>query len=315
MVYKRMGGRLGNQMFQYAAIRSFHQKYRKNDKIVLDFQSVYKLGTKEDGFKNQLDGFKLNEKVEFTDKMTMDFFPSVLFLFYKFLCMIIKLFDFSHTYLVKRKKLEDFLYPFYHKQGLYIYTDGYKKFDDCKKKNIYFFGYYESVDYFNDIVDILKYEFSADVNLNDDDLKNIIDTNNTTCVSVRAGDFLSDKFKNNYYVCKPNYYVKSVNYIKNKCDSIFVIFSDDIEWVKKNISFPNDVKCVYEEKKYNLYEKIYLMTHCDNYILSNSSFSFWTQFLSYNNDKTVVAPSKWTNNNQVIDIYQNNWIKVDVEEG
>ena len=57
------------------------------------------------------------------------------------------------------------------------------------------------------------------------------------------------------------------------------------------------------------------MTHCDNYILSNSSFSFWTQFLSYNNDKTVVAPSKWTNNNQVIDIYQNNWIKVDVEEG
>ena len=104
MVYKRMGGRLGNQMFQYAAIRSFHQKYRKNDKIVLDFQSVYKLGTKEDGFKNQLDGFKLNEKVEFTDKMTMDFFPSVLCLFYKFLCMIIKLFDFSHTYLVKKRK-------------------------------------------------------------------------------------------------------------------------------------------------------------------------------------------------------------------
>lgn len=314
MIYKRMSGRLGNQMFQYAAIRSFHHKYREDDKIVLDFQSVYKLGTKEDGFKNQLDGFKLNDKVEFTDKMSMDFIPSILFLFYKFLCMIIKIFDFNHTYLVKRKKLEDFLYPFYHKQGLYIYTDGYKKFDDCKKKNIYFFGFYESVKYFSDIVDLLRNEFSADVSLVDDKLRNIIEDNNTTCVSVRAGDFLSDKFKNDYYVCKPNYYVKSINYIKGKCESIFVIFSDDIEWVKDNISFPKGIKCVYEEKKYNLYEKIYLMTHCSNYVLSNSSFSFWTQFLSYNNDKIVVAPSKWTNTNQVIDIYQDNWIRIDIEE-
>ena len=314
MIYKRMSGRLGNQMFQYAAIRSFHHKYRNDEKIILDFQSVYKLGTKEDGFKNQLGGFKLNDNVEFSDKMKMDFIPHLLFLIYKFLCMLLKIFDFNNSYLVKRKKLEDFLYPFYHKQGLYIYTDGYKEFDNCKKKNVYFFGFYESVDYFSDIVDILREEFSADVDLNNDELSKIISLNNTTCVSVRAGDFLSDQFKKDYYVCKPNYYLKSINYIKSKSDSIYIIFSDDIDWVKRNISFPKDIKCFYEEKKYNLYEKIYLMTHCNNYIMSNSSFSFWTQFLSHCDNKIVVAPSKWTNTTQVIDIYQDNWVKISVEE-
>lgn len=315
MIYKRMSGRLGNQMFQYAAIRSFQNKYRQNDDIYLDFQSVYKLGTKEEGFKNSLEGFKLNENVHFVNKMNMDFFPALLYVFYKFLCMILKITDYKNNYVIKRKKLEDTLYPFYHKHGLYIYTDGYKEFEDCKRKNIYFFGYYESVEYFKDIVSILREEYSADVDLSKDVLLKKINSCNSTCISIRAGDFLSPKFINDYYVCKPSYYLKAINKMNDiEKNNIFIIFSDDITWVKNNIEFSSKDTVLYEEKKYNLYEKIYLMIHCNNYIISNSSFSFWVQFLSFNSNKKVIAPDKWTNSKQNIDIYEPSWIKINTEE-
>lgn len=314
MIYKRMSGRLGNQMFQYAAIRSFQYKYRKNDQVVLDFRDVYKLGSKKEGFRNSLDGFNLNSNVVFSDNFKMDFIPWILFLIYKLLCGLLKITDFNYSYLNKRKMLENIIYPFYHKQGLYIYTDGFKDFDNCEKKNVYFFGYFESVKYFDNICDILRDEFSSKVDLSKNELFKIIMDSNCTCISVRAGDFLSDKFFNDYYICDNSYYNNAINYIENvSSNNLYIVFSDDIEWVKKNLIFPKNINIIYENPGYNLYEKIYLMIHCKNYILSNSSFSFWTQFMSFNKKKIVVAPNRWSNKNKNIDIYEESWIKIPVE--
>ena len=38
MIYSFMGGRLGNQMFRYAAARSIYEK--THDKVYLDFERV-----------------------------------------------------------------------------------------------------------------------------------------------------------------------------------------------------------------------------------------------------------------------------------
>ena len=48
MISKHIFGRLGNQMFQYAAIRAFQEKYRKNEELLLDYSEVYKMGLKEE---------------------------------------------------------------------------------------------------------------------------------------------------------------------------------------------------------------------------------------------------------------------------
>ena len=47
--------------------------------------------------------------------------------------------------------------------------------------------------------------------------------------------------------------------------------------------------------------------------MSNSSFSYWAQFLSSNKNKIVVAPSKWYRTGKKFDIYDNNWILVDID--
>ena len=57
MISKHMIGRLGNQMFQYAAVRAFQEKYRKNDEILLDFSEVYQRAN--EGFNEELRYFNV----------------------------------------------------------------------------------------------------------------------------------------------------------------------------------------------------------------------------------------------------------------
>ena len=49
------------------------------------------------------------------------------------------------------------------------------------------------------------------------------------------------------------------------------------------------------------------MYSCKNFIMSNSSFSWWAQYLSKNKNKKVIAPYRWYNNDIRCDIYQDNW--------
>ena len=77
-------------------------------------------------------------------------------------------------------------------------------------------------------------------------------------------------------------------------DPVFFIFSDDIEWCKKNIK--PKYRTLYIEhnfagEKFKNY--LELMTNCKHYIIPNSSFAWWAVWLNLNKDKVVVAPELW----------------------
>ena len=139
------------------------------------------------------------------------------------------------------------------------------------------------------------------------------------CVSIRRGDFVEDpKARGRFYVCKPSYFKEAVQRMQKEVKNPkFFIFSDDIEWCKKNLDFfPKGTQ--FEPLENPVYEKLRLMYNCKHFIISNSTFSWWAQFLSRNDKKVVIAPKVWKKNTYYskcfggnMDIYQKGWILID----
>jgi len=133
--------------------------------------------------------------------------------------------------------------------------------------------------------------------------------NKETCsMHVRRCDYL--KYQDAYIIPGIDYYLKASKQMPE--DSVFLVFSDDIQWCKEN--FPDmPEKFIFVEKQLD-YEDLLLMSLCKNNIIANSSFSWWGAWLNENNNKIVVAPKKWFNfqytNYNTNDLYCNNWIKI-----
>ena len=140
---------------------------------------------------------------------------------------------------------------------------------------------------------------------------------NTISVSVRrASDYSGDLL-----VCTPSYYLKSVSEIvkllNNDYQKKIYIFSDNIEWCKKELKFDIDASITYVEEFEGLENwktNLYLNALCENHVISNSSFEWWAATLgqrkNINSKGYVVAPQYWWSFIPVdeIDIYPENWI-------
>ena len=55
------------------------------------------------------------------------------------------------------------------------------------------------------------------------------------------------------------------------------------------------------------------MTSCKHFIISNSTFSWWMQYLSEYGNKKVIAPSKWYKNceNFSVPLLEDDFILID----
>ena len=97
-----------------------------------------------------------------------------------------------------------------------------------------------------------------------------------------------------------------------------VVFSDSPEWVKEQeffsgdrffISEPNEK---YGDGSYLPYADLCLMSLCSHAIIANSSLSWWGAWLIDNPDKKVIAPKMWFGpayaDKNTKDLYCPNWI-------
>ena len=60
--------------------------------------------------------------------------------------------------------------------------------------------------------------------------------------------------------------------------------------------------------------EMYLMSLFEHNIIANSSFSWWAAWMNKNDNKKVIAPSRWLvdnhNNNMMKDIYCDKWVRL-----
>ncbi len=99
---------------------------------------------------------------------------------------------------------------------------------------------------------------------------------------VRRGDFVLSK--NSKHACVSLDYVKKA--INSTMEDI-VVFSDDINWCKENLSeFPFlEFHC-----GNNAFDDFLALSQCSNYILSGSTFSWWAAFIFSSSSTEILFP-------------------------
>jgi len=89
-----------------------------------------------------------------------------------------------------------------------------------------------------------------------------------------------------------DYYRKALKYYDEN-RYIFIVFSDEIEKVKRYGLFDNR-NVIYMDGKNSAAVDMYLMTRCSGgNIIANSTFSFWGGFLNASPSKKVVCPKNF----------------------
>ena len=183
-------------------------------------------------------------------------------------------------------------------------------------KDLYISGYFANQKYFMVIEDIIRKEFTLKEPLNIENQKMFDLINSTPSVSlhIRRGDYVGNGF---FAEIPLSYYHDAVTIIEKKYPkSTYYIFSDDLQWVKENLTLNVNTIYVDINDSSTDYMELMLMAACKHNIIANSTFSWWGAWLNSNSEKIVIAPKIWFNNKEAQAKYNNgklvpvNWIKI-----
>jgi hypothetical protein len=293
MIFLKVTGGLGNQMFQFAT--AFALAKQMKTKVGIDLSEINKKEGKIDfTYRN----FQLEQV------FNIDNFDIIPTLSYNFII---------GTHLIDKVKRVFIKGSFFYEKDL---TFDPLIFDI--KKNAYIEGYFQSEKYFityeNDIRK--QFSFKQRPNIKTELLSEQIKRKNAIAIHVRRGDYVNNKAINLVHgACSLDYYKKALTLFDLTQHQLY-FFSDDINWVKEKFNFIdlNTSTFVDWNNGENAWQDMHLMSKCKHFIIANSSFSWWGAWLSIYKDKKVIAPKQWFNdqfkNNQTKDLIPTSWIKV-----
>lgn len=206
----------------------------------------------------------------------------------------------------KSSHLSKFAYKFIRKfQGHFVeksfqYNDLY--FDLNSRSNV-FDGFWQSYRYVDEIRDeLIK-------NLGIKAFDSIREK--TVSIHIRRGDYVTNKSAADFHgSLSEEYYLNAINTLKMLLGSKlrFVVFSDEIEWVRENM-FKNLAEDLEYCQLADFREEFYYMNSSQHFIIANSSFSWWAAYLGQSEQKIVVAPEKWFLDDSIStrDLFPRDW--------
>lgn len=296
MLKIRIKGRLGNQLFIYSFARKLSIKYNTN---VLMYDRK-----KEDDkmWHSHLDNYHLSEHILFTSNKT-DVMP------HQPMSLAIYAYDRLKEKKLSSRKYHDFQVdniPNNIKKKLFLLNDGYIELPSKIRDNTFFDGYFQSPKYFDDIRDTLLEEFEPKYDYvgAEKEFLDQIQQTESVCLTIRLGDYINNS---THQVCTRKFYEDAMDKMKELHPNCkFFVFSDEVEKAKEIFNFKYPV--IYDSGTMPDFASLNVMSKCKHFIISNSSFSWWAQYLSRNNQKTVIAPERWYAKDVPCDIYQPSWL-------
>ncbi|NRB21026.1 MAG: alpha-1,2-fucosyltransferase [Rhodobacteraceae bacterium] len=279
MITARLHGRLGNQMFQYAAAAGLAARH--NVPVALDTRGAERRG---EGTPTRV--------------FNLDLAPP--------------------TALPPLKQQAPLRYAlwrvsgtaprFRREQGL-----GYNAAIEGWGDGSYLHGYWQSERYFAHIEAQIRaaFTFPAFSNAQNAEMADRISADTAISLHVRRGDYLTFGA---HVLCDQAYYQAALARLLDgvQREPTVYVFSDDPQWAKDNLPLPCTKVVVDFNGPDTDFEDMRLMSLCQHNIIGNSSFSWWAAWLNQSPDKRVAGPTKWFGNPKLSnpDILPPDWLKI-----
>ena len=191
--------------------------------------------------------------------------------------------------------------------------------------NVNLEDYFQTEKYFKNIEQIIREDFEfIDEYLNP--CKEFISSFDSEVIflHVRRTDYVN--LSKYHPVCSQKYYQDSLKEFDDELPVL--VFSDDIEWCKKQDIFSDD-RFLFSENQETFnhlhkdadgeyrksllpYTDLCLMSLCSHAIIANSSMSWWGAWLIKNKNKKIIAPTPWFgpegSHNNTKDLIPESWV-------
>jgi len=188
----------------------------------------------------------------------------------------------------------------------YCYSDiilEYKNFDLS--------GWFQTEKYFN--VEKIKSIFQFNKEFLDNLVQNNINLFNkkNILISVRRGDFVNHPF---YFQTNYQFYFLAIkNNFPDWKDRTLIFASDDISYCKFHFSFLKNAVFL---ENLSAIEQLALGSKCDDFVISNSTFSWWLAWLGEKNKTKIIRPIKnfrgtFALENNDKDFFPERWVPFD----
>jgi hypothetical protein len=179
----------------------------------------------------------------------------------------------------------------------------------------YLHGYWQSEQYFAHIaVDIRRaFRFPDFSTRQNAEMAGRIGQGVSVSLHVRRGDYLT---LGAHVLCDQGYYEAALRAVLDGVEGAptVYVFSDDPTWAKENLPLPCNKVVVDFNGTGADYEDMRLMSLCQHNIIANSSFSWWAAWLNAHSAKRVAGPANWFGDPKLSnpDILPDEWLKIRV---
>lgn len=278
-IITRLKGGLGNQLFLYAT--AYRLCHINKAKLIIDNKTGFDLDFKYKR-KFDLNFMNISAPIASNKELMLPLFR-------------IKRMIYRILFFLKLSNKREF----YYQKGINFDTNILKY--NFKAEVLYYDGFGQSEDYFFDVKDSLKKEFSFK---SANQLKKFTKKNlKRNAVALHLRFFDSNNY-NSQINLKDDYYKMAIYEISSKIKNpTFYIFSDNTKFAKRRVkSFFKKNNYVFvsdlEKPSINNFD-FQLMTSCDHFITANSSFSWWAAWLGESNTSLVYVPGITLDENNI----------------
>lgn len=179
----------------------------------------------------------------------------------------------------------------------------------------YLHGYWQSEQYFEHVSHRIRSDFNFPPfsDSRNADMAERIGGSEAISLHVRRGDYVALAA---HALCDQRYYDAALEAVMRGItgDPVVYVFSDDPDWAKANLPLPVEKVVVDFNGPETDFEDMRLMSLCRHNIIGNSSFSWWAAWLNSNPEKRVAGPTRWFGDPKLSnpDILPPDWMRITV---